>query len=224
MSNTRWLARLLKWVFLVFTIFMGIAAVAIVAVLAIDPKLPADTAVGPLTVEMMGQQGSILFQNSSFAASAIHAGLRLRVDNATGLFEVVKHVGLPVALLNVAFFGLLFDLMRRLFRNVLRNESFTRQNVRLVQAIGLSLVAYSILSAAAEGWFYFALYGYLAQHATIWVSDTLIRLPHPGNFSFGDDIGSPFGSSYFFFGLLVLALSEVFRQGLVLKSENDLTV
>jgi Protein of unknown function (DUF2975) len=28
----------------------------------------------------------------------------------------------------------------------------------------------------------------------------------------------------FFSGLLVLALSEVFRQGLALKTENDLTV
>jgi len=32
------------------------------------------------------------------------------------------------------------------------------------------------------------------------------------------------GSPIFFSGLLVLALSEVFRQGLALKSEHDLTV
>ena len=38
-----------------------------------------------------------------------------------------------------------------------------------------------------------------------------------------DDI-IPFGSPLFFSSLLVLALSEVFRQGLALKDENALTI
>lgn len=36
--------------------------------------------------------------------------------------------------------------------------------------------------------------------------------------------GFPFGSPLFFSGLLVLALSEVFRQGLALKRDSELTI
>jgi hypothetical protein len=35
---------------------------------------------------------------------------------------------------------------------------------------------------------------------------------------------SPFGSPEFLAGLLVLALAEVFRQGLALQRDSDLTV
>ena len=41
---------------------------------------------------------------------------------------------------------------------------------------------------------------------------------------FPSDGGFLFGSPLFFSGLLVLALSEVFRQGLALKDENALTI
>lgn len=224
MSNTRWLARLLKWAFLVFTVFMGISALAIVVVLVIDPKLPHGTRIGTFNVDMLGQTGTIVFQNSTLVASMFHSGLRARVDDTNGLFELLKHIGLPVALLSVLYFGGLFDLLRRLFRNVVRGESFTRQSMRLVQVIGLSLVVFSIVSMVVEGWFQYELYSYLATHATIWISGAQIHLPQPDGDNFSISSGSPFGSSYFFTGLLVLALSEVFRQGLALKSDHDLTI
>jgi hypothetical protein len=225
MSNTRWLARLLKWVFLVFTVFMGIAALAIVVVLVVDPKLPHGTRIGTFDIEMLGQTGTVVFKNATLNASMFHNGVSARVDDANGLFDLVKHIGLPVALLSVLYFAGLFELMRRLFRNVVRGESFTRQTMRLVQVIGLSLVVYSIVSMVAEGWFQYELYGYLANHATVLISGAQIHLPQPDGYNFKiSGGGSPFGSPYFFTGLLVLALSEVFRQGLVLKNENDLTV
>jgi len=131
---------------------------------------------------------------------------------------------LPLAILNVLFFTLLFDLLRRLFRNVGRGESFTRQSVRLVQIIGLSLLVFSVASAFAEAWFAHALYNYLADHAVVTISGTSLHLPATHHMSISGGHRFPFGSSYFFSGLLVLALSEVFRQGLVLKTESDLTV
>lgn len=225
MSDTRWLAKLLKWVFFGFEILLSIAAVAVLIVLVIDPKLPADPGFGTVKIEMLGQPGTFEFHDSTFAAMLINGGLQLRVDHAAGLFELVKHVGLPVALLSLVFFIAVFDLMRRLFRNVVRGESFTPHTVRLVQGLGLMLLVFSIVSAFAEGWLQYEIYSYLAQHATILVSGTAIHLPHGDNINFNvNNPGSPFGSPLFFSGLLVLALSEVFRQGLALKNENDLTV
>lgn len=224
MSDTRWLARLLKWVFFAFEILLGIAAIAVIAVLLIDPKLPADPGFGTIRVDMMGQPGTFEFRNASFAAILINGGLQLRVDNATGLFELVKHLGLPVVLMSLLFYIAVSDLMRRLFCIVVRGDSFRPQTVRLVQILGLTLIVFSIVSAMAEGWLQYALYAYLAQHATVWVSGTPIHLPHTDTFTYNGGNGSPFGSPLFFSGLLVLALSEVFRQGLALKNENDLTV
>jgi hypothetical protein len=224
MTNTSWLAKVLKWAFLVFTVFMGIGALAIVAVLVIDPKLPGGAHVGPVDVEVMGLTGTMMLHNSALAAQLVHGGISVRVDQAAGLVELLKHTALPLVLLNILFFMLLFDLMRRLFRNVGRGESFTRQTVRLVQIIGFSLLAFSLISAVAEGWFEYVLLDYFSHHAVLSVSGTAVHLPQPGTYKFTVDSSSPFGSSMFFTGLLVLALSEVFRQGLVLKNENDLTV
>jgi hypothetical protein len=101
-----------------------------------------------------------------------------------------------------------------------RGDSFTKNTLRLVQVVGLALVAFSFVSAAGEGWFYFALTDYLTHHA----SATLAGSPVPlSGQTFALDSDGVF-NSLFLTGLLVLALSEVFRQGLVLKNENDLTV
>jgi len=224
MADTRWLARVLKWVFLVFEVLMGIGAVAIVIVMIISPRLPAQAGFGPANVDIWGLPGTIMIRNSDFAAVLAHGGIMVRVDNAAALVEIALRFGLPLGLLCVAFYFLLFDLLRRLFRNVLRGESFTRTTVRLVQGIGLSLLVFSLASAVAEGMFQFALFQYLTHHASIIVSGTHLNLPQVNEMHFGSDGHSVFGSPYFFTGLLVLALSEVFRQGLVLKNENDLTV
>ena len=74
MTNTRWLSKFLKWVFGGFTILMTVAAVAIVVVMVIDPKLPPDAMVGPVDVQLLGQPGSFVLQNSHFAAALALSG------------------------------------------------------------------------------------------------------------------------------------------------------
>jgi hypothetical protein len=222
MANTLWLSKVLKWIFAGLAVLMSVAAVAIVIVMIVNPQLPPDTMVGPLNVNVMGQPGSVVLAHSKFAAMLINGGVQVRVDDAHGLVEVAKRTGLPVALLSVVYFMLLFGLMRRLFANVGRGDSFTRQNVRLVQLIGFSLLIYSIVAAFAEGYFEYAMFDFLSQHASFAVSGTAFRLPQQSNVNF--QFGGPGGSPFFFTGLLVLAISEVFRQGLSLKNENDLTI
>jgi hypothetical protein len=232
MTNTSWLPKFLRWMFTIFAIFTALGAVALFVLLVIDPTLPPGLHFGPHAIEVNEIPATVTFRNSTFFLNALHGGLSATVQNTDRLIELLKHYGLPVLILSALFYTALFDLLRRLFRNVGRGESFTRQTVRLVQIIGVSLLVFSVVSAFAEGLFHFALYSYLAQHATIFVSGTAIHLPQPqdmkfdghGEISFSSGDGSVFGAPLFFTGLLVLALSEVFRQGLVLKSEHDLTV
>jgi len=221
-TTMSWLPRVLRWAFTAFTIFCGIAALAILIVLMVDPKLPAGAQLGPKSVEVLGLPGTVILQNFTFVAQLAHGGLAMRVNDASGLFEVLIHTGLPVALLHVLFFMLLFDLLRRLFRNVGRGESFTRPTFRLVQIIGFSLLGFSLVSALSDGWFVHVLLDYLTRHTVLSVSGMPVHLPEVEEFRFGDN--SHAGGSYFFTGLLVLALSEVFRQGLALKNDSDLTI
>ncbi len=213
-TTMSWLPRVLRWVFGACTIFLGIGAVAILIVLAVDPKLPANTSFGTAKMEVLGLPGTVFLENSTLGAQFAHDGLAVRVHDASGLFEVVKHAGLPVALLQIAFFMLLFELLRRLFRNVGRGESFTRPTLRLVQIIGFSLLVFSFLSAGAEAWFVTVLFDYLSHHTAVTVSGMAVRFPQAPEFHFGIGSGFPFRSPLFFSGLLVLALSEVFRQDL----------
>ena len=155
--------------------------------------------------------------------SAFRGNLTVTVDKPAGVVELLKAHGLPVLFIYAVFFTALFEALRRLFRNVGRGDSFTPHSVRLVQIVGVSLLVFSVLSSAAESWFVHAMYGYLADHTQIAISGTPVRLP-PAESPSWLGYRFPFGSSVFWCGLLILALAEVFRQGLALKRESDLTV
>jgi hypothetical protein len=87
----------------------------------------------------------------------------------------------------------------------------------------VALIVFSFVSALAESWFAYAMYDHLVEHTRIAISGTPVQLPpaeRPPWFGYE----SPFGSPEFLAELLVLALAEVFRQGLALQRDSDLTV
>ncbi len=222
------LPKLFRWFFTVFVALAVLGAVAVAIVILIDPKLPAGAHFGPVTLDLLGQPGTVALRpangDADFTVTALRGSVTLFSEKSGGLIEVLKRYGLPLVLMNMIFFAVLFDLMRRLFRNVGRGDSFTPQSIRLVQYLGGSLILFSLVSAFAEHWFSEAAFAYLAHHTVVTVSGTELHLPVPRGRIIPHVGGFPFGSPVFFSGLLVLALSEVFRQGLALKAENDLTV
>jgi hypothetical protein len=224
MASVSFLPKLFRWLFTAAEVLCVVAAISIALTYLIDPRLPPGTQFGPLNVDFAGQPGTVALTpantDSDFTVTALRGNIIVSVAQAGGLIEVAKRYGLPAILITAIFLVVLFDLLRRLFRNVSRGDSFTRQSVLFVQLVGVSLIAYSIVSAYAEGWFATAMLSYLSQHAVITVSGTPLHLPAPE----ATGIGFRLGGSAFFAGLLVLAISEVFRQGLTLKSEHDLTV
>lgn len=228
MTSVAVLPRIFRWVFTAFEVLAAICAVAVLIALLIDPSLPAGTHFGPLPVDFGGQPGTVELRavngDSDFTVTALRGSIVLFVSKAGGLIEVAKYHGLPLILIGAIFLAVLFDLLRRLFRNVGRGDSFTRQSVYLVQIIGASLILYSLVSSFAEAWFFRAMLSYLAEHAVLTISGNQLHLPAPQGIALWRGHGFPFGSPVFFSGLLVLALSEVFRQGVALKNEHDLTV
>jgi len=226
MNDVSRLPKILHWIFAFFAVVTAIVAVAICIVILVNPTLPAGTQFGPIAVDFAGQPGTVVMHSNQgsldLAVTALRGNVTMNLQKGSALIELLKRYGLPLMLLYTVFFAVLFDLLRRLFRNVARRESFTQQNLRLVQTIGVSLLVFSVVSALGEGLFAHMIYSYLAQNAMMTISGTPLHLPVSHSITIGGH-GS-FGSPVFFSGLLVLALSEVFRQGLALKRENDLTV
>jgi hypothetical protein len=104
----------------------------------------------------------------------------------------------------------ILDLFRRMFRSAERNEVFTAANIRNVRIIGFLLIASSILKLLTSLWLVNRMATYVMQHVTA------------GTVSLESSCeGSLPG---FVTGLMILALAEVFRQGLLLREENQLTV
>lgn len=222
------LPRVFHWVFLVLVLIFVVAAWVVGFVMVVNPHMPPGAHLGPAEFTLAGQPGTIALRStgtdSDVLATAFGGNVSVAVEKAGGLVELLKHYGLPLILTKMIFLAALFELLRRLFRNVGRGESFTRNTIRLVQGVGGLLILFSFFLAFAEGLFFHNVFTYLAQHAVITVSGTPVHFPAPHYVMFPKEDGFLFGSPLFFSGLLVLALSEVFRQGLALKDENALTI
>jgi Protein of unknown function (DUF2975) len=227
MKSVSFLPKFLRWLFTFFLVCAALAAIAVCVVMLVNPTLPPTAHFGPVAVNMLGQPGTVVLRsdqgNSVFTLAAVRGSIILSVWKAGGVIEVIKQYGLPALLIYTLFLAALFELLRRLFRNVGRGDSFTWQSVRLVQSIGGLLIVYSVVSKFAERRFAQAMFSYLSDHSVVTISGLAVHLP-PHHMSMFSGHIFPFGSPVFWSGLLVLALSEVFRQGLVIKSENDLTV
>jgi hypothetical protein len=227
---SRFLPRLFHFVFATLAVLAATLAACVIAAILIDPELPPDARFGPVNGEILGQPVSFELHpgaspqpESTLSVRAFNGNLDVSVGRTAGVVELLKRYGLPVLLVDFAFFAVLFELIRRLFRNVGRGESFTTQSVRLVQIVGGALIVFALLSSIAESWFSYAFYGYLVEHTQVTVSGKLVQLP-PADTPPWLGYHSPFVSAEFLAGILVLALAEVFRQGLALQRDSDLTV
>jgi hypothetical protein len=228
MKSRAFLPIAFRWAFTVLEALSVLCIVWGVIGMLVHPNLPSGAHL--VLDDVLGQHAEFRLQPPQggqgepvLAVTAFNGNLVMTVNKPAGLIAVIEQYGIPIALLYALSLAVLFDLLRRLFRNVGRGESFTTQSVSLVQIAGGVLIALAFVSAAGENLFAQAVFNYLMQHAGIAVSGAPLRLPQPGHMvHFGSWL--PFGRTTFWCGLLVLALAEVFRQGLALQRDSDLTV
>ena len=226
----RLLPKLFRIAFAALAILAALCAVGVIVAMLIGPELPADARLGPLDGELLGQPASLVVHpgtdgraEPALELRAFDGNVAMTVSRAAGAVRLLNAYGLPVLLVYAVFFTALFELLRRLFRNVCQGESFSPQSVRLVQVVGGLLIAFAFVAAIAESWLAYAMYDYLVQYTQFAISGTPVQLPpaaRPPLLGYE----SPFGSPEFLAGLLVLALAEVFRQGLALQRDNELTI
>ncbi|HXQ82042.1 MAG TPA: DUF2975 domain-containing protein [Opitutaceae bacterium] len=103
----------------------------------------------------------------------------------------------------------ILDLLRRMLKSAIQREVFTGANIRNVQMVGLLIIVSSVLKLAAGAWLVSRMTSFVIQHVA--TGNVAVETYSQGDVSMAT-------------GLLILALAEVFRQGLVLKEENQLTI
>jgi hypothetical protein len=113
--------------------------------------------------------------------------------------------------------------MWRLCRNVENGEIFSMGNLQLVRRLGWLLIADAVAGFAVQLW----TARYVASYINANLSFRGLQVASPNSADFLSSMAptsADLAISQIIYGLLVLCLTEVFRQGVKLKQEADLTV
>lgn len=110
-------------------------------------------------------------------------------------------------------------LLWRFCRNIQKAQVFTPRNLDLVRLIGATLVIVAIIQPIVRYWTDQQVADYVGQHASLGDTPVAAFINRSWiSFFAGINIGE------FVTGLVMLLIAQVFRQGLRLKQEVDLTV
>lgn len=158
------------------------------------------------TVEIENLRGNLSLQLVTPAERTLHRTV----------WSVTFGVGLILA-----FF--VCHWMWRLCRNVENGEIFSMGNLQLVRRLGWLLIAEAVASFVVQLWTARYVASYI--NANLSFRGLQVVPMNPTDFlSSTAPTSADFAISQVIYGLLVLCLTEVFRQGMKLKQEADLTV
>lgn len=125
------------------------------------------------------------------------------------------------------FFFVLFAQLKRLFRDIEQGVAFSSQSVRCVRQIGLLVLAFALIHPAIDAGAGAAAAEMANQHLALDGSELKFapaRKPALFGITFGQFYRYESHGAELIAGVLVLALSEAFRQGIALKEETALTI
>jgi Protein of unknown function (DUF2975) len=153
----------------------------------------------------------------------------LQVDlcsSDTALVSALRLSIIPLMAALIIFSYVLFTALRNLCRNLEGGDVFNEENLRLVRRIGVTLVTYSLTGAVLETCASHVLGGYFGEHVVLEGFKTSLPFTNVSGAMqfFHVSSGLLTTQGGVLVGCLVLVIAEAFRQGLNLKTENDLTV
>lgn len=162
------------------------------------------------SANLVGLQARIVFRNARHVPDT---ALRWAQVASAGVFA--------------AFFFLLFALLKQLFRDIEQGVAFSATSVRRVRQIGLLVLGFALIHPAVDGFVHKEAAELANRHLALQGAELRFAPAQPTAL-----FGITFGRLYRYqsdgaeliAGVLVLALSEAFRQGIVLKEENALTI
>ncbi|HMK04607.1 MAG TPA: DUF2975 domain-containing protein, partial [Ferruginibacter sp.] len=135
---------------------------------------------------------------------------KLRI-NAAGHLQRAGFILYDIA--KVSFLALCLYLLARLFQNFERREYFTPANVSFLKWAGLSILIIQLVVTC----FYWV---FLAYKNPVKLSITPEKIEHVAQFSFTSDIEV----TKILLGISLVVMSYIFRDGLRLKEQQELTI
>lgn len=118
-----------------------------------------------------------------------------------------------VFVIQVIYFFIILFIVRRFVHSLKAGTPFTLQNVTLIKTVGMMVLLIDPLR-------------WICSYAVrYWIDENfIINYSKSTAYNIGYSIGSGYSWSLILTGLLVLVIAEVFKQGLVIKEEQDLTI
>jgi hypothetical protein len=207
-----------------FLRYLTMAGAAVVPFMLFLPEPDATTELGEVYFKSPTPAARNLAGGAPRMAEVSHVrgslALKLETPEERRLNRIVWGVTLS---LDVVLGFLFCHWIWRLCRNVENGETFTTGNLRLIRWLGTLLIVEALASFAMRWWSAHTIAIYVKEHLSIRglevtppraVDMLLGGIPSSAEFAFNQVI----------IGLLVLCLTAVFRQGLKLQQDADLTV
>jgi hypothetical protein len=171
--------------------------------------LSSDTA-GPGSLALHSLRGTLQVDISSHDSALVSA---LRLTIIPSMAEII------------VFSFILFTSLRNLCASLAVGDVFNEGNLLLVRRIGVTLIVYSLVCVALAIFGSAVMGNYFQAHVQLTgLATTLPFSNGPLALQFSLPEGLLTNPGGFVTGCLVLVVGEAFRQGLKLKTENDLTV
>jgi len=220
------LARVLVLVFAVLWVAGLIWAPALHRLFTDDPKLMVSVGDGSLNAE----PGAVALRSDAVKAGTLALGnLRgaLQIDLMSKddeLTSTLRWSLIPSILVLAVFSWLMFTALLKICTSIGQKEAFTERNLRLVRSLGFILIGYNVVGFAVHLWAARVMNGYFSHHVTVDGIKTTAQFPGGlGALQYTFGAGFPIEGGLVT-GFMVLLMAEAFRQGLALKTENDLTI
>jgi hypothetical protein len=191
----------LGWIMIPIAILMSATGAIHVPWYRIQIQMDSTRTIGEMNLLATGQP--VKFTLLDDHNNAFNAAVILEVEPPSRLWAVLWNI---LALLETAMAFYQLYLMRKLFSSVRGASPFTHENVVRVRAIGLIWVI---------GYLANSLFGYLLS-----VSFSRQVVTH----GFHVVTGSFPNFNIVFYGLMIVALAELFRYGVELEEEKALTI
>ena len=139
------------------------------------------------------------------------------------LVNALRWTLFPSIAVFLLFYWLLFGALRDVCAHIEKGEVFSVRNLSVVKCIGMTLIGYGIFGALNGLWAGHVMGNYLSEH-TVFTGLSLAPSSVTPRIGFMTTSGILSYQGAIIIGCVVLVITEVFRQGLALKTENELTV
>jgi hypothetical protein len=227
MKSTPTLVRTLRVLFGVSRIFCLIGLV-IVPFTAFIPAFPLNFV--STTVRFNSPAADMISQDfhpasGTISLDSLEGHISVTEKAGTDALQQLKRQIAPTLFITYLLWFAVTNLLWRVCRNIETGQVFVADNLKLLRWLGVWIIVCGVLMTIAINWEHAHVAVFVKQHATFG-GLTVANSPNEHATGAARILGYAWAINYteLITGLLLLALAEVFRQGLALKRESELTV